>query len=119
MTIRSAVLRAPSYFVLAALLDGPLHGYVIIKRVGALSDEAVRLAAGSLYAVLDRLTEAGLVEVVGEDIVNGRARRYYALTPKGKDTVEAEAARLATAAKIVTNQALRRRALNSTVMGPA
>jgi len=105
--------------VLAALLDGPLHGYVIIKRVEALSGEAVRLAAGSIYAVLDRLAEAGLVEVVGEDIVNGRARRYYALTPKGKDTVEAEAARLATAAKIVTNQALRRRALNTTVVRPA
>jgi DNA-binding PadR family transcriptional regulator len=119
MTIRSEVLRAPSYFVLAALLDGPLHGYVIIKRVNALSDEAVRLAAGSLYAALDRLTDSGLVEIVGEDIVNGRARRYYALTPKGRDTVQAEAARLATAAKIVTNQALRRRVLNTTVVRPA
>src|SRR5438552_14495786 len=98
MTIRGPVLRAPSYFVLVALLDGPQHGYVIIKRVEALSDEAVRLAAGSLYAVLDRLSEAGLVEVVGEDIVNGRARRYYALTPEGTDTVQAEASRLAAAA---------------------
>jgi len=119
MTIRSEVLRAPSYFVLAALLDGPLHGYVIIKRVEALSGEAVRLAAGSLYAVLDRLTEAGLVEVVSEEIVNGRARRYYALTSQGNDTVEAEAARLATAAKIVTNQALRRRVLDTIVVRPA
>ncbi|WP_238006857.1 helix-turn-helix transcriptional regulator [Dactylosporangium sp. AC04546] len=119
MTIRGAVLSAPSYFVLAALLDGPLHGYVIVKRVETLSEEAVRLAAGSLYAVLDRLTEAGLVEVVSEEIVNGRARRYYALTPEGNDTVQAEAVRLATAAKIVTNQALRRRVLNPTVVRPA
>jgi PadR family transcriptional regulator, regulatory protein PadR len=118
MTISGGALRAPSYFVLAALLDGPLHGYVIIKRVDALSQGVVRLAAGSLYAVLDRLSDAGLVEVVGEEIVNGRARRYYALTPEGNDTVRAEAARLAAAAKVVTNQALRRHVLITPVARP-
>jgi PadR family transcriptional regulator, regulatory protein PadR len=118
MTMQGDVLRAPTYFVLVALLDGPLHGYVIIRRVEALSQGAVRLAAGSLYAVLDRITEAGMVEVVGEDIVNGRARRYYALTPKGHDTVRAEAARLAAAARIVTNQALRRQVLGTPAVRP-
>ncbi|WP_238015466.1 PadR family transcriptional regulator [Dactylosporangium sp. AC04546] len=106
------------YFVLAALLDGPLHGYVIIKRVEALSGGSVRLAAGSLYALLDRQAEAGLVEVVSEEIVNGRARRYYALTPAGTAAVEEEAARLAAAAKVVTSRALRRSALDATVVNP-
>ena len=115
MTIQ---LRAPSYFVLVALLDGALHGYVIIKRVEALSDGAVRLAAGSLYAVLDRLAAAGLVEVVSEEIVNGRARRYYALTADGGTALQEEAARLAAAAKVVTNAAARRRAV-STAVSPA
>ncbi len=112
MTIQ---LRGPSYFVLASLLDGELHGYVIIKRVEALSDGAVRLAAGSLYAVLDRLADAGLVEVVSEEIVNGRARRYYALTAEGGTALQDEAARLAAAAKVVTNAAVRRRAINTAV----
>jgi PadR family transcriptional regulator, regulatory protein PadR len=112
MTIQ---LRAPSYFVLAALLDGALHGYVIIKRVEALSGGAVRLAAGSLYAVLDRLADAGLVEVVNEEIVNGRARRYYALTADGGTALQDEAARLAAAAKVVTNAAARRRAAGTAV----
>ena len=112
-------MRAPSYFVLAGLLDGPLHGYAIIKRVEKLSDHSVRLAAGTLYAILDRLTNAALIEVVNEEIVNGRARRYYALTPQGSDAVQAEAARLAAAAKVVTNQALRRRTLGATAASPA
>jgi DNA-binding PadR family transcriptional regulator len=112
MTIQ---LRSPSYFVLASLLDGELHGYVIIKRVEALSDGAVRLAAGSLYAVLDRLADAELVEVVNEEIVNGRARRYYALTPEGGAALQEEAARLAAAAKVVTNATARRRAVNTAV----
>jgi PadR family transcriptional regulator, regulatory protein PadR len=119
MTTQGVTLRAPSYFVLAALLDGPLHGYVIIKRVSALSEDSVRLAAGTLYAILDRLTDAALIEVVKEEIVNGRARRYYALTTQGRDTVRVEAERLAAAATIVTNQASRQRRLGITGMSPA
>lgn len=102
-------LRAPSYFVLAALLDGPRHGYVLLGAVEALSGGTVRLATGSLYAVLDRLSAAGLVEVSGEEVVDGRARRYYALTPAGREAVTAEAARLASAAKVVTDPKARAR----------
>jgi PadR family transcriptional regulator PadR len=40
-------MREPTYFVLASLLDGPLHGYGIIKRVADLSDGRVRLATGT------------------------------------------------------------------------
>lgn len=112
-------MRAPTYFVLAALLDGPLHGYVIIKRVELLSDASVKLAAGSLYAILDRLAEAGHIEVVNEEVINGRARRYYALTDGGRQAVRAEAERLAGAAKVVTSEALRRRTLGDAAASPA
>ena len=105
----SISLRAPSYFVLAALLDGPRHGYVILGAVEALSEGSVKLATGSLYAVLDRLSDAGLVEVTSEEIVNGRTRRYYALTSAGREAVTVEAGRLASAAKMVTDPKARAR----------
>jgi DNA-binding PadR family transcriptional regulator len=38
---------------------------------------------GTLYAVLDRLREAGLIVVDREEIVESRLRRYYALTDAG------------------------------------
>jgi DNA-binding PadR family transcriptional regulator len=101
--MKHARLREPTYFVLAALLDGPLHGYAILGRVEELSSGSVRLAAGTLYAALDRLSESELVEVVNEEVVNGRSRRYYALTPDGEATVRAEAERMAAAAKVVTD----------------
>jgi PadR family transcriptional regulator, regulatory protein PadR len=95
-------VRQPTYFILAALQDGPLHGYAIISRADDVSGGQVTLATGTLYAALDRLTGEGYVRVVDEEIVNGRARRYYELTPEGRAGLHAEADRLAAAARVVT-----------------
>jgi PadR family transcriptional regulator PadR len=61
----------------------------------------VRLATGTLYTALDRLAAEGHVELVREEIVNGRARRSYGLTPPGAGALRAEAARMAEAARLV------------------
>lgn len=100
--ISTSEMREPTYFVLASLLDGPLHGYAIIKRAAELSGDRVRLATGTLYTALDRLTAAGYVELVREEIINGRARRSYGLTGSGTAALQAEAARMAEAASVVT-----------------
>ena len=52
-------LRPPSYFALAALIHGPLHGYAIMGRAAELSGGAVRLSTGTLYAVLERAALRG------------------------------------------------------------
>ena len=94
-------MREPTYFVLASLLDGPLHGYAIIQRTSELSGGRVRLATGTLYTALDRLTAEGYVELVREEIVNGRARRSYGLTPSGAEALRVAATRMADAARLV------------------
>jgi PadR family transcriptional regulator len=100
--------RPPSYFALATLIDGPLHGYAIVRRAAELSDGQVRLSTGTLYALLDRAIGEELI-VAGEPYAeNGRERRDYTLTQKGRDELEAEAQRLAHAARAV------RRRLNAT-----
>jgi DNA-binding PadR family transcriptional regulator len=45
------------------------------------------------------------VQVVNEEIVNGRARRYYALTDGGRAALVAEAQRMADAAQVVIDSA--------------
>ena len=97
-------MREPTYFILASLLDGPRHGYAIIQRTKELSGGRVRLATGTLYTALDRLTAEGHVELVREEIVNGRVRRSYGLTPPGAEALRAEAARMAEAARLVTDR---------------
>src|ERR1700734_1320239 len=97
----------PTYFVLASLLDGPLHGYAIIKRAGELSGGRMHLATGTLYTALDRLTDDGHVRLVSEETVAGRVRRSYGLTEDGAAALRAEAQRMAEAARIVTGATAR------------
>ena len=98
-------MREPTYFVLAALLRGPLHGYAIMKQAGELSGGRVRLATGTLYTALDRLTAEGQVQLVSEERVGGRVRRAYGLTESGSAALRAEAVRMAEAAQLVIGPA--------------
>jgi DNA-binding PadR family transcriptional regulator len=104
MVRASSSISEPSYFILAALLDGPLHGYGIIKKAARLSNGRVRLAAGTLYGALDRLAEQGLVRADRQEVVEGRTRRYYRLTDHGVHALQREAARMEQAARVVTRR---------------
>jgi PadR family transcriptional regulator, regulatory protein PadR len=102
--IAAVEFRRPSYFALAALIDGPLHGYAIVQRAAELSDGMIRLSTGTLYALLERAIREELV-VAGEPYTeHGRTRRDYALTPAGRAALQAEADRMADAAKTVSRR---------------
>jgi DNA-binding PadR family transcriptional regulator len=94
-------IREQSYYVLAALMSGPQHGYGIIKETVRVTDGDVRLAPGTLYGALDRLSDAGLIENDREEVVEGRVRRYVRLTRRGRRLVVAEAERMESAARLV------------------
>ena len=83
-------VREPTFLVLVALAEGPRHGYGLIQGVEKLSNGKTRLRAGTLYATLDRLTSEGLIEPAGEEVVEGRLRRYYRLTESGSAVLETE-----------------------------
>jgi DNA-binding PadR family transcriptional regulator len=94
-------LRPPSYFTLAALIDGPLHGYAIMRRASELSEGAVSVTTGSLYSILDRALAEGLVVVGTPYVVAGRERRDYSLTPAGRLVLAEATETIARAARVV------------------
>jgi PadR family transcriptional regulator PadR len=87
-------MREPTFFILTALVDGKKHGYALISETNRLSSGRTVLRVGTLYAALDRLEGEGLVESDGEEVVDGRLRRYYRLTDDGLQTLDNEVARL-------------------------
>jgi DNA-binding PadR family transcriptional regulator len=87
-------LQEPTFLILTALAAGPQHGYGIIIDVLEISGERVRLRAGTLYAALDRLQGEGLIETDREEVVDGRARRYYRLTSEGAARLSVETERM-------------------------
>jgi PadR family transcriptional regulator PadR len=99
--LRSVELRPPSYFALAALIDGPLHGYAIMRRAAEMSEGSVRVTTGTLYSVLDRALAEGLVVSGDPYVVSGRERRDYELTAAGRLALAQEAEKLTKAARVV------------------
>lgn len=64
-----------------------------------LSEGRVALKVGTLYGVLDRLVDDGLVAFDREEVHRGRLRRYYRLTEDGSSALGAEAERQAANAR--------------------
>jgi DNA-binding PadR family transcriptional regulator len=89
-------MQEATFLILTALATDSQHGYGIINDVQEISGGRVRLRPGTLYTALDRLRADELIEVDREEIVDGRLRRYYRLTPAGTRRLSAEAARLQT-----------------------
>lgn len=94
-------LTETTYFVLAALAQEPMHGYGVAKTVAELSDDRVKLSAGTLYGVLGRLVERDQIVEDRVEVVAGRARRYYRLTDEGRALLTAETERLRSTAVTV------------------
>jgi DNA-binding PadR family transcriptional regulator len=90
---------SPAMFqVLVALADGEKHGYAVIKEVARRTDGKVRLRAGTLYAVLRRFVDDGLVaesDVRPDPALDDERRRYYRLTDRGRAVAVAETRRMA------------------------
>src|SRR5947208_16298766 len=76
--------------VLAALSAGPAHGYAVIEEIRRRSGEAFDLPEGTVYPVLHRLEEAGLLASRWTTAESGRRRRIYSLTRSGTRALESQ-----------------------------
>jgi len=84
-------LKAADFHILLALAQGPCHGYGIMKEVERQSNGDVRLEIGSLYRLLARMLDSGLIEEAEGD----ERRRFYRISRVGRRALKSEAERLA------------------------
>jgi DNA-binding PadR family transcriptional regulator len=95
-------LKSADFHILLSLADGPRHGYGIMKEVERESSGGVRLEIGSLYRLLGRLLDEGLIEDADSD----ERRRYYRISRLGRRILKTEAARLAGLVELVRSRRL-------------
>jgi len=93
-------LTTQEFHILVALAERDQHGYGIMQDVALRTGGKLRLGPGTLYGLVKRMLERGMVvELEGrqrpgpED--DDERRRYYRLTPLGRKAAKAEVARLA------------------------
>ena len=95
-----------AFNVLLALWDRDLHGYALVKQLRELEGRG-GLRTGTVYAALARLQEQGWVdEAPPPEAPEDERRRYYRLTPGGREVARAEAARLADVLAVARRKAL-------------
>jgi DNA-binding PadR family transcriptional regulator len=87
---KDLVAASSTPIVLAILAERDSYGYAILKRVQELSDGRLEWTDGMLYPVLHRLERQGLVEARWEVAENGRRRKYYGITPRGREQLSEE-----------------------------
>lgn len=101
-------LNTLEYHVLLALADGTLYGYALKEAIERESGAAVAPRAGSLYRVLARMLTRGFIEEVEPDESAaphpGLDRKYYGLTPEGREMLRLEAGRLREAAALAEHR---------------
>ena len=77
------------YYALCAM-NSSRHGYGIMQFVAELTDNRVKMGAGTLYTMLGRLLEDELIYIVSEE--NGK--KVYGITETGKELLVMETVRL-------------------------
>jgi DNA-binding PadR family transcriptional regulator len=82
--MRAEKLKGHLDLLLLSVLNGkPGHGYEVITRLRERSEGSFELPEGTVYPALHRLEQAGLLSS-GWEVVSGRRRRIYRLTPAGE-----------------------------------
>jgi PadR family transcriptional regulator PadR len=71
--------------ILAALADGPRHGYQLALEIEEGSEGYFRFNHGTLYPILHKLAARGLIDGAWQEGSGTRRRRMYSLTAAGRE----------------------------------
>ena len=85
MKLERELMRGAGPMAVLKLLERrEMYGYELIQAISQRSDQVLAMGQSTLYPLLYNLEAKGLVASRQEVAENGRSRRYYRLTRKGK-----------------------------------
>lgn len=77
------------YYTLLAVIT-PRHGYAIMQYVHELTDSRITLGTGTLYTMVGRLVNDGIIE----NLTNESGKKTYIITDTGMELLNIETKRL-------------------------
>jgi len=75
--------------VLKALVQGPQHGYAVARWIHETTDGSLEIEDGALYNALHRMEKRRWLASRWGISENNRRAKYYRLTPKGREELDA------------------------------
>lgn len=90
---KSTILQGTLDLMVLTTLDsmGPLHGYGIARRIEQVSEDAIALNQGTIYAALLRLQQKRWISASWGTSDNNRRAKFYAITKTGQKQLQSEA----------------------------
>ncbi len=100
-------LNPRDFILLLILAEGPAHGYGVVQEAAQRFGNAAKLDPANLYRSVLRLMRDDVVRDAVDPPADGsEQRRYFELTPFGREVLAAEAARLAALTDAARSMAL-------------
>src|ERR1700730_18076279 len=97
---------SPAIFhILLSLGEGERHGYALKREIAARTEDKLKLGPGMLYGSINKMLELGLIEESDDrpdPHLDDERRRYYRITNYGRQSAQAEAARMRELAQLAT-----------------
>ena len=90
---KSEILQGTLDLMVLKTLDamGPLHGYGIARRIEQISEEALQINQGTIYASLVRLMHKGWISGSWGTSENNRKAKFYTISKAGRKQLHTEA----------------------------
>jgi PadR family transcriptional regulator, regulatory protein PadR len=90
---RSEILQGTLDLMVLKTLEamGPLHGYGIARRIEQISEDALQINQGTIYASLVRLMQKGWISGAWGTSDNNRKAKFYSITKAGRKQLNTEA----------------------------
>ena len=90
---RSEILQGTLDLMVLKTLDamGAMHGFGIARRIEQISEDALQLNQGTIYAALLRLQQRRWISASWGTSDNNRKAKFYAITKSGRRQLAAQA----------------------------
>lgn len=91
------------FHILLSLGQGERHGYALKREISRRTDGKLNLGPGVLYGTINKMLALGLIEESSDrpdPHLDDERRRYYRITPQGRNAAQAEAHRMRELAKL-------------------